>query len=134
MRKLHTLKKNYEFKRVLNKGKYFYGKYIQFFIIKNNKDTNRMGIAISSKIAGAVQRNNIKRLIRENYRILIRNNILKGYDFVFIWNKNRNPKEADYYEIKKDFENIFKRTGILINEKNIDNVNKDIQKNNIENA
>lgn len=133
MRKLHTLKKNYEFKRVLNKGKYFYGKYIQFFIIKNNKDINRMGIAISSKIAGAVQRNNIKRLIRENYRTLIRNNILKGYDFVFIWNKSKNPKEADYYEIKKDIENIFKRTGILINENNNYSCNKNIQKNDIKN-
>lgn len=134
MRKLNTLKKNYEFKRVLNKGQYYYGKYIQFFIIRNNRNINRMGIAISSKKAGAVERNKIKRLIRENYRLLIRNNILKGYDFVFIWNKNKNPKEADYYEIKKDFQNIFKRTGILINEKNIDSVNKDIQKNNIENT
>ena len=132
MRKLNTLKKNYEFKRVLNNGQYYYGKYIQFFIIKNKKDINRMGIAVSSKIAGAVERNKIKRLIRENYRLLIRNNILKGYDFVFIWNKNRSPKEASYYEIKKDFENIFKRTGILINEKDINKDNKDIQKNDIE--
>ncbi len=117
MRKLNTLKKNYEFKKVLNKGQYYYGKYIQFFIIKNKMNINRMGIAVSSKIAGAVERNRIKRLIRENYRLLIRNNILKGYDFVFIWNKNRSPKEANYHEIKNDFENIFKRTGILIDEK-----------------
>ena len=132
MRKLNTLKKNYEFKRVLNNGQYYYGKYIQFFIIKNKNNINRMGIAVSSKIAGAVERNRIKRLIRENYRLLIRNNILKGYDFVFIWNKNKSPKEANYYEIKKDFENIFKRTGILINEKDINKNNKDIQENNIE--
>lgn len=126
MRKLNTLKKNYEFKRVLNKGQYYYGKYIQFFIAKNNKKINRMGIAVSSKIAGAVDRNHIKRLIRENYRILIKNKILKGYDFVFVWNKNKNPKEADYYKIRKDLENIFKRTGILINEENIDKNNKNI--------
>ena len=126
MKKFNTLKKNYEFKRVLNKGQYYYGKYIQFFIIKNNKKINRMGIAISSKIAGAVERNKIKRLIRENYRIYIREKILKGYDFVFVWNKKRNPNEANYYEIKKDFDNIFKRTGILIDEKIIDNINKNI--------
>ena len=126
MKKLNTLKKNYEFKRVLNNGQYYYGKYIQFFIIKNKKNINRIGIAVSSKVAGAVGRNKIKRLIRENYRILVKNNILKGYDFVFVWNKNRDPKEADYYKIKKDFENIFKRTGILINEKNIDKVNNNI--------
>lgn len=126
MRKLNTLKKNYEFKRVLNKGQYYYGRYIQFFIIRNNENKNRIGIAVSSKIAGAVQRNKIKRLIRENYRLLIRNKILKGYDFVFVWNKNKNPKEANYKEIKKDFENIFKRTGILINEENINNINNNI--------
>ncbi len=120
MRKLNTLKKNYEFKRVLNHGEYYYGKYIQFFIIKNKQNINRMGIAINSRIASAVERNNIKRLIRENYRILIRNNILKGYDFVFIWNKNKNPKEANYYIIREDIKNIFKRTGILIDEKNND--------------
>lgn len=126
MRKLNTLKKNYEFKRVLNKGNYYYGKYIQFFIVKNNKDINRMGIAINSKIASAVERNNIKRLIRENYRLLIRDNIEKGYDFIFMWNKNKNPKEAKYFLIKEDFKNIFKRTGILINEKNVNNGNKNI--------
>ena len=126
MRKFNTLKKNYEFKRVLNKGQYYYGKYIQFIIIKNNRKINRRGIAISSKIAGAVERNKVKRLIRENYRLYIKDNILKGYDFVFVWNKNRKPNEANYYEIKKDFENIFKRTGILINEKNTNNINKNI--------
>ena len=115
MRKFNTLKKNYEFKRVLNKGQYYYGKYIQFFIIKNNRKINRIGIAISSKIAGAVERNKVKRLIRENYRLYIKDNILKGYDFVFVWNKNRKP-----------IENIFKRTGILINEKNTNNINKNI--------
>lgn len=126
MKKFNTLKKNYEFKRVLNKGKYYYGKYIQFFIIKNNKKENRIGIAISSKIAGAVERNKIKRLIRENYRIYVRDKILEGYDFVFVWNKKRRPSEANYYEIKKDFDNIFRRTGILINEKITDNINKNI--------
>ncbi len=103
MRKFNTLKKNYEFKRVLNKGQYYYGKYIQFFIIKNNRKINRIGIAISSKIAGAVERNKVKRLIRENYRLYIKDNILKVYDFVFVWIKNRIPNEAIYYEIKKVF-------------------------------
>lgn len=118
MRKLNTLKKNYEFKRVLNKGQYYYGKYLQIFIIKNNKKVNRFGIAVSSKIADAVKRNRIKRLIRENYRLFIKDRILIGYDIVFLWNKNKKAEEAEYYKIKKDIENIFKRTGILINEEN----------------
>lgn len=119
MRKINTLKKNYEFKKVLNNGQYYYGKYIQIFIIKNNTNKNRIGIAVSSKIAGAVERNRVKRLIRENYRIQAKDMISKGYDIVFVWKKNRNIKEANYKKIKEDFENILKRTGILIDEKNI---------------
>ena len=123
MKKLNTLKKNYEFKRVLNNGEYYYGKYIQFFIVKNKKNINQMGIAVNSKIAGAVERNRIKRLIRENYIKFYRNNIQKGYDFVFVWNKYRKPAEANYYKINEDLKNIFMRSGILINEENTDSNN-----------
>ena len=36
MRKIKTLKKNYEFKNVLNKGKFYLGKQIIIYISKNN--------------------------------------------------------------------------------------------------
>ena len=65
-----NVKKNYEFKHVLSKGKYFSGKNIDAFIKDNNKDCNLLGLAISVKTAKAVKRNHIKRLIRENYKIL----------------------------------------------------------------
>ena len=37
MKKIKTLKKNYEFKNVLSKGKFFVGKYVTIYI-KNNKN------------------------------------------------------------------------------------------------
>ena len=40
MKKTKMLKKNYEFKHVLSKGKYFSGKNIDAFIKDNNKDCN----------------------------------------------------------------------------------------------
>ena len=84
------------------------------------------GVSVSKKNGKAHLRNKIKRLIRENYRIQVKEKILKGYDFVFVWNKNRNIKNANYKNIKEDFENIFKRTGILIDEKNINKNDIDI--------
>ena len=36
MKKTEMLKKNYEYKRVLTKGKYYSGKYIEAFIKTNN--------------------------------------------------------------------------------------------------
>ena len=69
MKKTDTLKKNYEFKRILKKGKYLSGQYIECFYMNNNlENKNLIGIAISSKIAKANKRNKIKRLIRENYK------------------------------------------------------------------
>ena len=68
MKKTKMLKKNYEFKKVLSKGKYYSGQNIDAFIKDNKKNYNFLGLAISVKTAKAVKRNKIKRLIRENYK------------------------------------------------------------------
>ena len=112
MRKIKTLKKNYEFKNVLSRGKFYIGKQIHIYILKNNKNSNVIGIAVSTKECGAVQRNRIKRLIRENYR-LIKNNLKQGYDIVFLWNKKERANEANYYIIKEDMQKIFKKSKLL---------------------
>lgn len=112
MKNTETLKKNYEFKNVFTKGKYYSGKFIEIFYIKNNKKINNIGIAISSKITNAVGRNKIKRLIRENYR-LIEEKIDLGYNIVFLWKKKQDITNANFQNIKNDMNNIFIKTGIL---------------------
>ena len=116
MKKTDTLKKNYEFKRVLTKGKYLSGKYIDCFYINNNlKEKNLIGIAISSKTAKAFKRNSIKRLIREVYKE-IEENIKTGKSFVFLWKKSRDVSNATYVNIKKDIYQIMKEMNMFINE------------------
>ena len=68
MKKTRMLKKNYEFKKILNKGKYYRGKQIEIFYLKEESLYNLLGIAVSKKAANSVYRNKIKRLIRESYR------------------------------------------------------------------
>lgn len=114
MKKIKTLKKNYEFKNVITKGKFYLGNQIIIYITKNNKNANVIGIAVSSKICNAVTRNKIKRKIRENYR-LINNKLKKGYNIVFVWNKNKNVEAIDYHTIEKDMNNIFLKAGLMEN-------------------
>ena len=111
MKKTKMLKKNYEFKNVLSKGKYFSGKNIEAFIKNNNKKFNYLGLAISVKTAKAVRRNKIKRLIRENYKLL-ENNIESGKSIVFLWKKNVNVENATFENVKSDMNYIFDKANI----------------------
>ena len=122
MKKTKMLKKNYEFRNVLTRGKYYSGKYIEAFIKNNNKDYNLLGLAISVKTAKATKRNKIKRLIRENYKIL-ENEIKCGKSIIFLWKKNMDIKNARYNNIKTDMEDIFNKADIRKNNEKLINKN-----------
>ena len=115
MKKTKMLKKNYEFKNVLTRGKYYSGKRIEAFIKYNNSNINInfLGVAISSKIAKAVRRNKIKRLIRENYKIL-EPQIVNGKSIVFLWKKKVDIENATFENIKSDMNYIFEKSNIKI--------------------
>lgn len=112
MKKTKMLKKNYEFKAILTKGKPYFGKNISAFILENGKNYNFLGLAISVKIGKAVRRNKIKRLLRENYKNLEKD-ISSGKSIVFLFNKKSDVNSITYENIKDDMENIFKKAKIF---------------------
>ena len=93
---MNTLKKNYEFKRVLNRGKCINGKFLAVYVFPNKLKNLRVGFAIGKKAGKAHDRNRIRRLIRESYR-LIENRLKLGYDIVFVW-KNKIPADKLLYK------------------------------------
>jgi len=109
---METLKKNYEFKNVLTRGKYFGGRQIEIYCCNNKKNSNFIGIAVQKKVAKAVQRNRIKRLIRENYRAL-EGKITKGVDIVFLWKKNIPPSLATFDQIEEDMLILLKKAKLI---------------------
>lgn len=112
MKRIKTLKLNYEFKNVFDKGHYSLGSQVITHYRKNKLGHNRLGIGVSTKLAKAVKRNRVKRIIRNCYQKINKEYNYKieglGYDFVFIWNKNSDLGELSYKIIYKDILNTFR--------------------------
>ncbi len=116
MKKTLMLKKNYEFRTVLSRGKFFSGNYINAFVMDNRKNFNLLGLAISVKTAKSVKRNKIKRLIRENY-YFFEDKIKTGKSIVFLWKKEAIVKDISFKKIKLDMEKIFDKANLFENRK-----------------
>ena len=111
MKKTKMLKKNYEFRAVLTKGKCFKEKQIEIFILKNNKKRNFLGIAISTKSGKAVQRNRAKRIIRECYTKL-EEKIIDGNSIVILINRNCSIEKITYSAVFQEMDKILKIANI----------------------
>ncbi|MGN1327748.1 MAG: ribonuclease P protein component [Clostridia bacterium] len=112
MKKVYTLKKNYEFKNVLKKGKYYVKKHVIAYINKNNKNKNVIGIAVNTKLCNAVKRNHIKRIIREAY-YREAPKLEVGYDIVFLWNKKTSVQDLKFHEIHYEISQIFEEAELI---------------------
>lgn len=122
MKKIKTLKLNYEFKNVFNRGKYLRAHQVIGYVLNNKFVYNRLGLAISAKLCKAVGRNRIKRVIRAAYLDFIREyNLKQGYDIVFIWNKNVNIDDISYFEVRNDIKYIFKKFELIIEDNDENN-------------
>ncbi len=118
MKKTTMLKKNYEFKTVLTKGKCFKENEIEIFILKNNKKRNFLGIAIGTKNGKSFQRNRAKRIIRECYTKL-ENKITDGNNIVILMNKNFDIENITFSKVLEEMDKIFKIANISKKEEEI---------------
>ena len=107
--RIYRIRKNAEFRAVYRRGKSFSNSLLVLYIYKNKKNINRLGVSINKRVGNSVERNRIKRLIKEIYR-LNSDNIKVGYDLVFI---ARNlSKGRNYMEIGNSIKNLIKKAGL----------------------
>ncbi len=83
MKREVTLKENYEFRRVYNKGKAGVSPFLVLYARPNRGVRNRLGVTVSTKLGKAVVRNRVRRRLREIYR-LSQPELKQGYDIVLV--------------------------------------------------
>ena len=119
MKKTVPLKKNHEFVRIYKKGKFYAGKYITLYILKNVyfkniNAINRLGITANKKVGKSVKRNRVKRLIRESYRFY-EDFVADGFDIVFV--ARSNAVLPEYSDVSKEMKFLLKKLGVFDKEK-----------------
>ena len=106
---MESLTKNYEFKRLYNKGKSAASKYAVVYCARNNSAVNRLGITVSTKLGGAVKRNRIRRRLKEIYRIN-EPALRKGYSIVLV--ARHASRDAKWKELETSVLCLFKKLGL----------------------
>ena len=105
-----TLKKNYEFKRLYNKGRSAVTPFLVVYCLKNRSGSDRVGFTVSVKLGKAVVRNRIRRRLREIYR-LNRDRLKSGYDIVIV--ARSRCADAEYAKIGHAFLSACRQLDIL---------------------
>ena len=104
------LKKHSEFQRAYQKGNKYWNRYFVIYVRHTHLNSLRLGITVSKKVGNSVQRNRVKRLIRESFRQL-RPHIKIGYDIVVV---GRTPaSRLKCQEAQNGLAHLFQRAAIL---------------------
>ena len=115
MNKNETIKKNRDFRKLYNKGKFLASPHIITYAIKNRLNKTRIGITTSKKTGNAVKRNRSRRVIRAAY-FCLKPFVKQGYDVVFVSRQKTSMVKTQ--DILKDMKYHFKKMELLEDVKN----------------
>ncbi len=123
--KYGVINENHLFVKCYQKGKKVVTKRLVFFMLTDKhaallqkshpqkKKINRVGISVTKKLGGAVERNRAKRIIREGYRKLVKTYPLLAGKLLVI-SAREAANEATSEEIFKDLAFAAHRVGLII--------------------
>lgn len=78
--------------------------------LPNGMDATRIGFSVTKEIGKATVRNRVKRLLKENVRLL---DVKTGWDIVFI--ARRSIVKADFHQLTGSVTKLLRRADLLIN-------------------
>jgi len=110
MKKAVTLKENYEFRRMYQRGKSAVSGSMVVYCRKNRLGHNRLGLTASTKLGHAVVRNRCRRRLREVYR-LNSPALCQGYDLIFV--ARGRTASAPWKELNDTFMKLCRKLDLL---------------------
>ncbi|MCX4370334.1 MAG: ribonuclease P protein component [Dysosmobacter sp.] len=105
-----TLKQNYEFRRLYQRGASAVGDGMVLYCRKNRLGHNRLGITASVKLGNAVKRNRARRRLREVYR-LNSPQLRQGWDIILV--ARGRTLTAPWKELNGTFLRLSRKLDIL---------------------
>ena len=110
MKRAVTLKENYEFRRLYQKGASAVSGCMVVYCRRNKLGHNRLGVTVSVKLGHAVVRNRARRRLREVYR-LNSGALKQGYDMILV--ARGKTLSAGWRELNDTFLRLCRKLDLL---------------------
>ncbi len=111
MKQTVSIKRNYEFRRLYQRGKSAVCPCLAVYCRRNRFGKNRLGLTVGTKLGKAVVRNRVRRRIREAYRIH-ETQFLSGWDIVVV--ARVRAAHVGYQELERSLLRLLEKLGLLL--------------------
>jgi ribonuclease P protein component len=108
MKESRSLTKRSQYILVYQQGKVWANSLVVMKALPNGLSLSRYGFSVTKKVGKAVQRNRLKRLLREIMRL---QSLKPGWDIVFI--VRSVAANADYHQLKRTVARLLTRAQLL---------------------
>jgi len=111
MKRQNRLRRSGDFQHVRQSGQFYASPLMVLAFLRNELDYSRFGFAVSKRLGKAVQRNKIKRRLREATRLRM-GQIKPSFDLVLIARQPIN--QASYAKIEQTLEYLLTKSDLLL--------------------